>query len=72
MSASLPHALLAGLETRGSSLVAWPSTELTATGAEFTGAVQNQGWGITARLKVPGAGEMTPYQPKYEAPATSR
>jgi catechol 2,3-dioxygenase-like lactoylglutathione lyase family enzyme len=45
--------------------------ELTAKGAEFAGDVQDQGWGITARLKVPGAGEMTLYQPKYQPPATA-
>jgi len=46
--------------------------ELTARGAEFTGDVRDEGWGITARLKVPGAGEMTLYQPTYDPPATSR
>lgn len=45
--------------------------ELTAKGAEFAGEVRDQGWGITARLKVPGAGEMTLYQPKYQPPATA-
>jgi len=46
--------------------------ELTAKGVEFTGDVRDEGWGITARLKVPGAGEMTLYQPNYDPPATSR
>jgi catechol 2,3-dioxygenase-like lactoylglutathione lyase family enzyme len=45
--------------------------ELTARGAEFAGEVSDQGWGVTARLKVPGAGEMTLYEPKYDPPATS-
>jgi catechol 2,3-dioxygenase-like lactoylglutathione lyase family enzyme len=45
--------------------------ELTAKGAEFAGEVQDQGWGIAARLKVPGAGEMTLYQPRYQPPATA-
>ena len=45
--------------------------ELTAKGAEFTGDVQDEGWGITARLRVPGAGEMTLYQPAYDPPAMS-
>ena len=45
--------------------------ELSARGAEFTGEVEDQGWGTTIRLKVPGAGEMTLYQPKYDPPATS-
>jgi catechol 2,3-dioxygenase-like lactoylglutathione lyase family enzyme len=44
--------------------------ELTARGAEFVGGVVDTGWGSTARLKVPGAGEMTLYQPKYQ-PATA-
>ncbi len=46
--------------------------ELTAKGAEFDGGVHDEGWGITARLKVPGAGMMTLYQPNYDPPATSR
>jgi catechol 2,3-dioxygenase-like lactoylglutathione lyase family enzyme len=45
--------------------------ELTAKGAEFTGDVQDEGWGITARLRIPGAGDMTLYQPTYDPPATS-
>ncbi len=46
--------------------------ELASRGAEFNGDARDEGWGITARLKVPGAGEMTLYQPKYDPPATSR
>jgi hypothetical protein len=38
--------------------------ELTAKGAEFIGDVRDEGWGITAQLKVLGAGEMTLYQPQ--------
>jgi catechol 2,3-dioxygenase-like lactoylglutathione lyase family enzyme len=45
--------------------------ELAAKGAEFAGEVTDQGWGVTVRLKVPGAGEMTLYQPKYDPPATA-
>jgi catechol 2,3-dioxygenase-like lactoylglutathione lyase family enzyme len=45
--------------------------ELTAKGAEFTGDVQDEGWGITARLRIPGAGDLTLYQPTYDPPATS-
>jgi hypothetical protein len=45
--------------------------ELTAKGAEFVGEVSDQGWGVTARLKVPGAGEITLYEPRYDPPATS-
>jgi len=43
--------------------------QLTAKGAEFAGAVTEQGWGRSVRLKVPGAGEMTLYQPRYTPPA---
>lgn len=46
--------------------------ELAGRGAEFAGEVQDQGWGVAVRLKVPGAGEMTLYQPRYDPPATSR
>lgn len=46
--------------------------DLTGKGAEFTGEVRDQGWGITVRLKVPGAGEMMLYQPKYDPPAVMR
>jgi catechol 2,3-dioxygenase-like lactoylglutathione lyase family enzyme len=45
--------------------------ELRERGAEFAGGVSDEGWGLTVRLEVPGAGEMTLYQPKYDAPATS-
>jgi catechol 2,3-dioxygenase-like lactoylglutathione lyase family enzyme len=45
--------------------------ELAAKGAEFSGAVRDEGWGLTSRLKVPGAGEMTLYEPRYDPPATS-
>jgi catechol 2,3-dioxygenase-like lactoylglutathione lyase family enzyme len=44
---------------------------LAAKGAEFDGGVSDAGWGITVQLKVPGAGTMTLYQPKYDPPATS-
>jgi catechol 2,3-dioxygenase-like lactoylglutathione lyase family enzyme len=46
-------------------------SELTAKGAQFVGNFSDQGWGITTRMVVPGAGEMTLYQPKYDPPATS-
>jgi catechol 2,3-dioxygenase-like lactoylglutathione lyase family enzyme len=45
--------------------------ELSARGAEFVGGTQRQSWGTMVRLKVPGAGEMTLYQPAYDPPATS-
>jgi catechol 2,3-dioxygenase-like lactoylglutathione lyase family enzyme len=45
--------------------------DLSAKGAEFIGDVTDQGWGITARLKVPGAGEITLYEPRYDPAATA-
>jgi catechol 2,3-dioxygenase-like lactoylglutathione lyase family enzyme len=45
--------------------------QLRAKGAEFAGDVRDEGWGITIQLKVPGAQEMTLYQPRYDPPATS-
>jgi catechol 2,3-dioxygenase-like lactoylglutathione lyase family enzyme len=45
--------------------------ELAAKGAEFVGDVSDEGWGITTQLRVPGAGEMMLYQPKYDPPATA-
>jgi catechol 2,3-dioxygenase-like lactoylglutathione lyase family enzyme len=39
--------------------------ELEAKGAEFSGGVREAGFGLTAMLKVPGAGEMMLYQPRH-------
>ncbi len=39
--------------------------ELSAKGVEFTTGVQEQGFGMLARLRVPGAGEIGLYQPKH-------
>lgn len=43
--------------------------ELTARGAQFEGEVEQQSWGSTIRLHVPGARPITLYQPKYDPPA---
>lgn len=45
--------------------------ELKGKGAEFGGEVDEQEWGHTIQMTVPGFGEMTLYQPKYDPPATS-
>jgi hypothetical protein len=45
--------------------------ELKERGAEFEGDVVDQGWGHAIKLKVPGAGAITLYQPTYDPPATS-
>jgi catechol 2,3-dioxygenase-like lactoylglutathione lyase family enzyme len=39
--------------------------ELTAKGVEFTGPVENQGFGLLTRFRVPGAGELGLYQPRH-------
>jgi catechol 2,3-dioxygenase-like lactoylglutathione lyase family enzyme len=39
--------------------------DLTAKGVEFTTPVEDQGFGMLARLQVPGAGEIGLYQPKH-------
>jgi predicted enzyme related to lactoylglutathione lyase len=39
--------------------------QLTAKGVEFTGPVENQGFGLMARLRAPGAGEIGLYQPRH-------
>ena len=45
--------------------------ELSEKGAQFTGEVSDAGWGLTVQLKVPGARDLTLYQPKYDPPATA-
>ena len=44
---------------------------LSARGAEFSGPPQEEPWGTTVGVKVPGAGEITVYEPKYDPPAFS-
>jgi predicted enzyme related to lactoylglutathione lyase len=39
--------------------------DLKAKGVEFTQEVRDQGFGLTARFGVPGAGEMMLYQPRH-------
>jgi catechol 2,3-dioxygenase-like lactoylglutathione lyase family enzyme len=39
--------------------------DLTAKGVEFTAPIENQGFGLLTRLKVPGAGEIGLYQPRH-------
>jgi catechol 2,3-dioxygenase-like lactoylglutathione lyase family enzyme len=39
--------------------------DLTAKGVEFTSPVEDQGFGLLVRLRVPGAGEIGLYQPKH-------
>jgi hypothetical protein len=39
--------------------------ELKGKGAEFSGDIVGAGFGRTAMLKVPGAGEMIVYEPRH-------
>ncbi|HXY45925.1 MAG TPA: VOC family protein [Acidimicrobiales bacterium] len=39
--------------------------ELRAKGVEFTGPIEDQGFGLVTRLRVPGAGTLGLYQPKH-------
>ncbi|MFC5946728.1 VOC family protein [Pseudonocardia lutea] len=42
--------------------------ELTAKGVEFTGPVEDQGWGLLTRLHIPGGGELGLYEPRHASP----
>ena len=42
--------------------------ELREKGVEFTRAVEDQGFGLVTRFKVPGASELSLYQPKHASP----
>lgn len=39
--------------------------DLTAKGVQFTRGITDDGFGLTTKLKVPGAGEMLLYQPQH-------
>jgi predicted enzyme related to lactoylglutathione lyase len=39
--------------------------ELSAKGIEFTASIENQGFGLLTRFRIPGAGEMGLYQPRH-------
>jgi catechol 2,3-dioxygenase-like lactoylglutathione lyase family enzyme len=43
--------------------------ELEDRGATFEGEVEEERWGSTIQLRIPGAGSLMLYQPKYDAPA---
>lgn len=46
-------------------------TELKARGVEFTGPVENHGYGLVAMMKVPGNFAVHLYQPLYHKPKVS-
>ena len=45
--------------------VAATVSELSARGVEFTGPIQDQGFGLLISMRIPGAGEIGLYQPKH-------
>lgn len=46
-------------------------TEIAGRGAEFDGGVEEQPWGHTVQVKVPGAGTVMLYEPSYPPVATA-
>jgi catechol 2,3-dioxygenase-like lactoylglutathione lyase family enzyme len=42
--------------------------ELEARGVEFVAPVEDEGYGLVTRLKVPGAGEIGLYEPRHPSP----
>jgi predicted enzyme related to lactoylglutathione lyase len=42
--------------------------ELEAKGVEFTGPVEDLGWGLLTAMKVPGGDELGLYEPRHSAP----
>jgi len=38
---------------------------LEAKGAQFTAGIKDDGFGLTTRLRIPGAGEVMLYQPQH-------
>ena len=46
--------------------------QLKAKGVEFLGGVQDQGWGLVTQFKMPGAGSVQLYQPRYAKKSRAR
>jgi catechol 2,3-dioxygenase-like lactoylglutathione lyase family enzyme len=42
--------------------------ELEAKGVEFPEPVSDEGWGLVAQMKVPGAGKLGLYEPRHPSP----
>jgi catechol 2,3-dioxygenase-like lactoylglutathione lyase family enzyme len=45
--------------------------DLADRGAEFDGDVEEEPWGRSVALRVPGAGTLMLFEPKYDPPATA-
>jgi catechol 2,3-dioxygenase-like lactoylglutathione lyase family enzyme len=46
--------------------------ELRGKGVEFVGDVSDEGWGLMARMRVPGMGELGLYEPRHPVAAGSQ
>ena len=42
--------------------------ELEAKGVEFVMAIEDEGWGLITRFRVPGYGELGIYEPRHPSP----
>src|SRR5687767_5029443 len=42
--------------------------ELKGKGVEFVTPIEDEGWGLIAQFKIPGAGEIGLYEPKHPSP----
>jgi hypothetical protein len=42
--------------------------DLKSKGVEFTGEIKELRWGRLATMKIPGAGEMSMYEPRHASP----
>lgn len=42
--------------------------QLEAKGVEFVEAIEDEGWGLSTRFKVPGFGELGLYEPRHPSP----
>jgi catechol 2,3-dioxygenase-like lactoylglutathione lyase family enzyme len=42
--------------------------ELAAKGVEQTAVVTDEGWGLLARIRIPGGGEIGVYEPRHPSP----
>jgi len=42
--------------------------ELSERGAELSGPVKDQGWGLVTALRLPGGGELGLYEPRHASP----
>jgi hypothetical protein len=45
--------------------IAATKAELEGKGAVFTGDVVDEGWGLTASMQLPGAGQIMVYEPRH-------